>query len=104
MRGILIIPDAEAELYATRSMRDQHNAVHHFEAPTRIVFSDGDVPFSDDGSAFVLTAAWGGPPRGKPQAKAGHTVALTMNAAVPSNAVLDEASGSVTPPQRLRCR
>ena len=98
VRGILIIPDAEAELYATRSMRDQHNAVHHFEAPTRIVFSDGDVPFSDDGSAFVLTAAWGGPPRGKPQAKAGHTVALTMNAAVPSNAVLDEASGSVTPP------
>ena len=98
VRGILIIPDAEAELYATRSMRDQHGAAHTFEAPTRIVFSDGDVPFSDDGSAFVLTAAWGGPPRGKAQAKAGHTVALAMDAAVPGNAVLDEVSGRVTPP------
>ena len=81
--NIHIAPAADANLLATRVLRDLHGAVHHFEQPCRIVFPDREAAFGDIGNAFVLRAAFGPPPAPLGRS-AVTTTALAHSAAVPS--------------------
>lgn len=60
---IHIVPDAGADLYATRVMRDTFGARHQFEAPLQVSLPSapqlGAASFSDTGNAFVLRVGFG---------------------------------------------
>ena len=65
VRNIHVVPDASADLYATRAIRDAYGASHDLDSrQPSITFSTrpGTVRVEDSGSAFVLRAAFGPPP------------------------------------------
>ena len=63
---IHIIPDASADLWSTRVLRDLYGARHQFEDDLHVYFNGrydrkGRMPFRDTGDAFVLEAGFGSP-------------------------------------------
>ena len=103
LTNVLIVPEATANLYSTRAMRDAYGARHTFEPPFAVHLPNGtSVPFRDDGSAFVLTVGLGPPPK-QPTPHAA-TITLSGNAPIPNvlSAVhAHKAIGGAGPSQAL---
>ena len=66
--GVLIVPDAEVDLYSTRVMRAQHHARHNFDSsPVGISMVQYQLeggqffPFDDDGAAYFTDVGFGPP-------------------------------------------
>ena len=90
---IHIIPDASADLWSTRVLRDLYGAQHTFEDDLHVYFNGrygrkGRVPFRDTGDAFVIEAGFGSPR------------APTKSTAMPASALAEPVAteGTSSPP------